>query len=292
MKIAVIILNYFGFQDTCSCVKSVRENLDVQFFLVDNSASLKERKQLEGKFQNSSDVKLLFPQENLGFAAGVNLGLKEAINQGFQHFFLLNNDAVMLPDSGNILTAAVSKNTGSLIAPSIIWGENINQGNYYNKYLGLISDRPYFKSFGSIYYFTGCALAFDKIFIDKVGFLDENFFFYGEDIDYSYRTMKKNVPLVLIPENLIRHKGSKSAKKASLFYEYHILHAHWLLIFKIINNPLGKLMAITGKLSVLSSRSALRSIKFKTMTPLVSLLKAPRNQKIRPENKKYTDAIN
>ena len=283
MKIAVIILNYFGFKDTCSCVKSVRENLDAQIFLVDNSANPEEKKELVGEFSNSSDVTLLFPSENLGFAAGVNLGLKEAIEEGYQRFLLLNNDAVLLPNSGKIFTESITNNPGSLIAPAIIWGENIVKGSYYNKYLGLISDTPYLKGTGSIYYFTGCALAFDKNFIDIVGFLDEDFFFYGEDVDYSNRAMKKNVPLVFIPENLVHHEGSRSAKNASLFYEYHILHAHWLLIFKIIDNPFKKLFAILGKLCVLSMRSVLRCFKFKTLVPFLSLIKAPWHLRVRPQ---------
>ena len=283
MKIAVIILNYFGFQDTCACVNSVRENLDAQFFLVDNSADSEERERLQAEFSDGSEVALSFPSENLGFAAGVNLGLKQAIKKGYQYFLLLNNDAVLLPGSGKIFIETIINNPGSLIAPTIIWGGNINKGSYYNKYLGLISDTPYFNGYGSIYYFTGCALAFDKIFIDTVGFLNEDFFFYGEDVEYSYRAMKKNVSLILIPENLVRHEGSKSAKNASLFYEYHILHAHWLLIFNIIENPLKKLFAILGKLCVLSLRSILRCIKFMTLVPLVSLIKAPWHLRIRPQ---------
>ena len=282
-KFAIIILNYFGFQDTCSCVKSVLENMNAQIFLVDNSANLEEKKKLEKEFSNNSDVMLLFPPENLGFAAGVNLGLRPAIREGYHRFLLLNNDAVLLPNAGNTFDKAITNNPGSLIAPAIILGGNINKGSYYNKYLGFISDTPYLNGHGSIYYFTGCVLAFDKNFIDKVGFLDEDFFFYGEDVEYSYRAMKKNAPLIFLPENLVHHEGSKSAKSASLFYEYHILHAHWLLIFKIIDNPFKKLFAILGKLCVLFIRSLWRCIKFKTFVPLSSFIKAPFHLRVRPQ---------
>ena len=118
---AVIILNYFGFHDTCLCIKSVRENLGAQIFLVDNSATREEKGKLQGEFNNRSDINLLFPSENLGFAAGVNFGLKQAIENGYQHFLLLNNDALMLPTAGEIFHETITNNTGSLIAPSIIW---------------------------------------------------------------------------------------------------------------------------------------------------------------------------
>ena len=158
MKIAVIILNYFGFQNTCACVKSVREHLDAQFFLIDNSADNEERERLQEEFSDGSEVVLSFPSENLGFAAGVNLGIKQAIKKGYKYFLMLNNDALLLPGSGEIFTETIINNPGSLIAPTIIWGGNINKGSYYNKYLGLISDTPYFNGYGSIYYFTGCKI--------------------------------------------------------------------------------------------------------------------------------------
>ena len=283
MKLATVILNYFGFEDTFSCVSSVRENLDAQSVLVDNSDDADERKKLEEKFGGDPDVLMIFPAENLGFAAGVNLGLQEALKKGHEQFLLLNNDAVLLHGSGSILSKAILGNPGCLIAPSIKWGDSINRGNHYHKYLGLISDTPYMNGIGSIHYFSGCTLAFDKIFIEKAGFLDEDFFFYGEDVEFSYRAAKKSIPLILIPENLVSHKGSKSAKKASFFYEYHILHAHWLLIFKLIDNPFGKLSAVLGKFSVLLLRSILRSIRFMTMAPMISLVKAPMKLKVRPD---------
>ena len=178
---------------------------------------------------------------------------------------------------------ALKNNPGCLIAPAIIWDEKINNGSYYNKYFGLISDAPYLRGYGSLYYFTGCTLAFDKKFIDTVGYLDEDFFIYGEDIEYSHRAMKNKASLIFIPENLVQHEGNKSTKNASLFYEYHILRAHWLLIFKINDTPVTKLLAIMGKSCVLAARSFWRCLRFLTLAPIAAFIMAPISLQVKPK---------
>ena len=87
-KTAVIVLNYFGHKDTSACIKSVQENLDAHIFLVDNSADNEERARLEDTFSSNSTITLFFPSENLGFAAGVNFALRQAIEAGFERFYI------------------------------------------------------------------------------------------------------------------------------------------------------------------------------------------------------------
>ena len=282
-KYAIIILNYYGFHDTCVCIESIRKTIPAHIFLVDNSANLEERQKLEKEFGNSSDVNLLFPKINLGFAAGVNLGLKRAIEEGYNRFLLLNNDAVLLPSSGDILNNAIAENPGSLIAPTIIWGNYINTGNYYNKYLGLISSKPYFNGLGSIYYFTGCALAFDKKFLDAVGFFDESFFFFGEDVEFSHRAQKKMAKLILLPETLVKHEGSKSSKIASFFHEYYLNHTSFMLTSRTIKNPLKLLLAYIGKFFLLGIRAVLRSFRYRSLIPLWAFLIGPLSLQVRPQ---------
>lgn len=282
---AVIILNYLGFDDTYECIKSVKNSLLSTIFLVDNSADDFERIKLEDKFKNQVDIKLIFPPENLGFAAGVNLALRKAIEAGYQYFILLNNDAVLTPDSGEVFAKAFLEHPGSIISPVILWGKNFRKGNYYQKYFGLISTQPYFKGFGSIYYFTGCALGFDKKVIEKIGYLDETFFFYGEDIEFSNRAHKYNIPLVNLEYKLVDHKGSKSARLASFFYEYHMIRAHFLLVHKIFSNPFKIVISSSCKFLTLFLRSIFRCLRYRSFIPLIALFAGALPLKIRPPAK-------
>ena len=170
------------------------------------------------------------------------------------------------------------------MAPTIIWGEYIHSGHYYHKYLGLISRKPYWKSNSFLYYLTGCTLAFDKTTIDILGFFDETFFFFGEDIEYSQRAIKNALPVIILPEKIIHHHGSKSAKMASLFYEYHLIRAHFLLTFRIIDTLPGQIISLLGKFFVLGSRVMVRSIRYKSISPLLGFILAPIPLRIRPRS--------
>ena len=284
-QIAVIILNYFGTEATVKCIDSVQNTLKATIFLVDNSANHDERSRLTSLYLDQEGVHMFFPSENLGFAAGVNLAIKEAVRRGFKWFLLLNNDAVLLDGAGLQLGQAYSKWPTALIAPAIRWGERIHKGNFYHKYLGLIVDTQLPKSNNWLYYLTGCALAFDSEFLEKVGLMNEKFFMYGEDIEFTFRAIAKGVPVKLIDKELVYHEGSRSAGMASFFYEYHMIRMHYLLSFILFKHPVQKSISILSKIIVLTARAIVRSIRYKRASPLTALILAPLPLKIRPTQK-------
>lgn len=281
-KIAVIVLNYFDTEATSKCINSVRKTIKSTIFLVDNSAYRIERKKLTSLYQHQEEVHLLFPPENLGFAAGVNLAIKKAVQKGFKRFLLLNNDAVLLNGAGARFRQAFNQWPGTLMAPVIRWGDRINRGNYYHKYLGLLVNDRLPESDAWLYYLTGCALAFDSGFLDKVGLMNEKFFMYGEDIEFTFRALENGVPVKLIEKELVIHKGSHSAVMASFFYEYHMARMHFLLSFILFKHPQQKAISILGKIVVLTSRAIIRSVRYKSLSPLAALILAPLPLKIRP----------
>jgi len=281
-RIGVIILNFLRHKDSYTCIESVRNSLHATVYFVDNSADKIEKEAIENKFRNKNDIKLIFPKENLGFAAGVNLALKQAINDGFHRFLLLNNDAVLIEGAGQVLDRAFEQYPGSLIAPGIKWGEDICFNSYYHKYLGLISKKTPYQKKSWLSYFTGCALAFDINTFDTLGYFDESFFMYGEDVEISHRAQQKGIPMLLLKEILVNHEGSRSAQMASLFYEYHTARAHYLLSFYFFNHPVKTLLSLLGKSITLTARACNRSLRYHNLNPLVALLIAPIPLRIRP----------
>jgi len=89
-KIAVIILSYFGFDESIKCIESVQQTLKSDIFLVDNSADSSEKYKIISAFQNEKNIHLYFSDENIGFAAGVNLAIGKALKKGFKLFILLS----------------------------------------------------------------------------------------------------------------------------------------------------------------------------------------------------------
>lgn len=296
-QLAVIILNFFRYKDTLRCINYVQRSLNAMFFIVDNSADINEKKNLEDNIANQSNIHLIFPEKNLGFSAGVNTALKKAISTGSKCFLLLNNDAILLENSGSILKKAFKEHPASLIAPVIKWDKHICREIYYHKYLGLITRKhlseerkKLSEKYGWLLYLTGCALAFDKALLDKIGFLDETFFMYGEDVVYSHRAQKNNIPVVLLEDELVHHKGSLSAQMASFFYEYHMARAHFLLTFKLLSQPYRQVLSLFGKSAVLSVRACIRCFRYRTLAPLVALFLCPLPLHVRPRG--YLDSQN
>ncbi len=285
-NLAVIILNYFGFELCKPCVKSVLKELNCTVYLVDNSSNVNERQKLEREFGENSNVNLLFSQENLGFAAGVNSGLKHALEKGHKTFFLLNNDTILIKGSGSHLKESMKTHPCTLISPQISW-DTVDCGfSYYHRYLGLITkEKPLFKNYGWSVYLTGCALIFDHEVLHKIGFLDSSFFMYGEDAEFSYRALQNGIPLSVIPKTLIHHKAGSSSTPASFFYEYHINRAHFLLSYKINNGYVNAIAAVLLKFIVLGFRSVFRCVKYGKLSPAVGFLLAFLNLPVRPSKR-------
>lgn len=281
-RIGIIILNYFRHKDTYACIKSVRKSLSATVFLVDNSSDKAERDIIEEMFKNNKDIHLIFPEQNLGFSAGVNLALKHAIDAGFHRFLLLNNDAVLLEGAGQILTMAFNRYPGSLIAPAIKWDMDICYKSYYHKYFGLIYRKAPDQKRGWLSYFTGCALAFDLTTVNTLGNFCDIFFMYGEDIEICYRAQTNGIPMVLLKDVIVYHEGSLSAQMNSFFYEYHIARAHYLLSFYILDHPIKTLLSLLGKSITLTVRACIRSLRHHNLNALAALLLAPLPLKVRP----------
>ena len=284
-QVAVIILNYFGFEATVKCIASVQKILNAPIFLVDNSADLAEKERLSKHFRNHDNIFMIFPSDNLGFAAGVNQAIRTALKEGFSRFLLLNNDAILLKGAQEQLLKAYDEWPSALIAPTIRWDDRLNKGYYYHRYLGLIVQNSGRRQNGWLFFLSGCALAFDESFLNRVGYLDEKFFMYGEDVDICYRAQAKQVPLVLLDDELVLHSGSHSSQMASFFYEYHMLRSHFRLCFLLFDNPLEKTIALLAKTITLAFRSIYRSIKYLSLSPLAAFLSAPLPLKIRPKSR-------
>jgi len=289
--IAIIILNYFNAKLTKACCESIRQEIDANFFIVENSADSIERNKLINAiapFQEQTTI--LFPDRNLGFAAGVNLGLREAIKRGNNQFLIINNDARLKAGSGQALKKAFYQYKGCLISPKIYWDHKTIGIRYYHKYTGVMFDdvatvlSKYFLKLGFLPYLTGCALAFDKTLITKTGFFDEDFFMYGEDVEFSQRARAKGCELKLLDEVFVEHDGSISAKKrGSFFYEFLINRSHLLLTKKLAPTFLVKNFSYIGKFCYLFIRSLYRTIRFKNFIPIKAFVLSFKHEKL-PNN--------
>ena len=241
-SVAIILLNYNGENDTIACIESIKK-IDYQnykLFLVDNNSEKKSKKILEEYCKENLEIKFIKNLENNGFSAGNNIALKEALVSDFDYFLLLNNDTEVKKDflSKLINISELNKNAGLLTSkiyfydkPNIIWhavckfswigGGRPLQYKELDKY-------PYDNEVKKTEYVSGCVMLIKREVVEKIGYLDENFFMYYEDTDFSLRAKRAGFELLYVPDSHIWHKVSQSTKKVMTYpivHYYHIRNA-------------------------------------------------------------------
>ena len=99
IDVSIIIINYNTFQLTCNCIQSVfdkSQGFEYEIILVDNASSECEALLFLNKFPT---INLIQSKENVGFAKGNNLGLKQAKGN---YILLLNSDTELINNAVGI----------------------------------------------------------------------------------------------------------------------------------------------------------------------------------------------
>lgn len=224
-KVGVSILSYRNIKDTVECVESfqaLETKYDVKLVVVDNSDEPTFYQELQEKLK---DVKVFHQEENKGYASGNNIGIQILLDHGCDYILVINNDTIVDKNFLDILVDSYTDEDG-LLAPMIytydtkeVW----SSGGIYRKfYANHAMTYHEYKDIKEQQFLSGCCFLVSKEHILKVGLLDEDYFMYSEDADYSVRFLKNNLKLKVVPSAKIYHKESKSSGKMSPFQIYYM----------------------------------------------------------------------
>lgn len=231
-KVFVIVLNWNGKEDTLDCLQSLRSTAydNYTVVLVDNGSEDDSVAAVREKFP---EVELVLTGKNLGFAGGNNVGIEYAIKAGADYIFLINNDTTVHPDylKELVLVAESDAKIGAVGSkiyyhgePERIWfaGGKINWLKNKGEHIGLDEiDKGQFDDIKEVGYLTGCALLVKREVVEKVGVLEDDYFLYYEDADYSLRIRNAGYKTMYAPKSKIYHKVSRSTKPGSASYVYY-----------------------------------------------------------------------
>lgn len=227
-KLVVITVNFENYPVTEEFLKSFEKQSEQNFiiYIVDIS-------NIKQEIKKRSFIRVI-PGENKGYAHGVNLGLKKAIEDGFDHFAVINNDTEADRDFSKNAASSIEENKSAIIGGKIyyypgfefhkdrykktdpgkvIWyaGGKIDWNHVTVHHRGVDEvDRGQFDRFEETDFVTGCLMCFDKSVIDKVGMWDEKYFLYYEDADWCERAKRNGVKLFYDPSIIIYHKNAQS----------------------------------------------------------------------------------
>jgi len=152
---------------------------------------------------------------NLGFAGGNNVGLRFVLAQNdFAYVWILNNDTIIVKDSLDELVKAMAADASLGICGSkLMYYQNPTQvqalGGKYNKFLGTSCHIVKSEDLLNMDYVVGASMLVSKTFIETIGFMQEDYFLYYEDLDWAVRG-KKLFKLECNLNSVVYHKEGAS----------------------------------------------------------------------------------
>jgi GT2 family glycosyltransferase len=230
-SVAIIIVNCNRCKDTLECIKSLNriDSHEVRIIVVDNASTDNSIKELKFKYP---DITILESNSNLGFTGGNNLGIEKAIQMNSDYVLFLNNDTIVEPNFLDDLISCCEADEEVGIAvpkiyyydyPKIIWFA----GSYYDKN---VNDFPHrgadkedigkYEENVIIDRAVGCAMLMPINVLNNVGYFDNRYFLYYEDIDLSLRVRKSNYKILFVPSSMIYHKVERTGSRINTNY-YH-----------------------------------------------------------------------
>lgn len=266
-KVFISILNWNGLDDTIECLESVftMDYLYPIVIVVDNASTDGSTVIIRRKYPQ---VILLENKENLGFTGGNNVGIRYAMEHDADYVWLLNNDAIVEVNTLSALIDVAEKDPSiGLVSPQV--------NDYSNplkvQFRGSCFDWTTFEEIspsnnsdevdskfqtGRDVTLWGTGLLIKRAVIEKVGYLDEKFFAYYEDFDYSIRALKADFRNVLHSGAKIFHKNdpSRGENKSPYFYYYNLRNRYlWRNVYfqgwRRINMQRKYLATVLGRIS-------------------------------------------
>ncbi len=240
MNLSIIIVNYNVKDLLRDCLGSLRltiqqfNNLTIEIFVVDNASSDGSAEMVRREFP---EVGVIASDKNLGFARANNLAIKKSSGR---YLLFLNPDTTVPPETLPEMIRFMDENPKVGVATCYV--ELASGGMDSDCHRGfptpwaafcfftkLEKVFPHSKVFGQYHQtwkdlnttheIDSCCGAFMLVrrgAMEEVGIWDEDFFFYGEDLDWCYRFKEKGWLVMFYPyAKIIHHKGASSGMKKS-----------------------------------------------------------------------------
>jgi len=237
--VSIIIVSWNAKEKLRCCLNSLvcREDEYTQDIIVVENGSMDGSMQMVEEEYPS--VRLIKNRNNLGFSRANNIGIRSSKGR---YLCLINSDVIVLDNCiKNLMSFMKEHPAAGMVGPRIINPDRTLQPscrhfptiwNNMCQSLGLnhlfpksaffsywIMDYWNHESIRSVEALSGCFLMVRREAVEEVGLLDENFFIYGEDLDWCKRFHMAGWDIVFYPYADAIHFGSASSANAPIkFY--------------------------------------------------------------------------
>lgn len=206
-SLGVIILDYSREDLTEKCIEFVRIQSDCRIVVVENGRPSKSR------YRNWGGVDVITNGTNLGFAAGMNVGIRHAVNFGASVLVLLNNDAWLIPPSLDLLYSTIRSDKGvGLLSPVITRSAaELRDHQRDGRSAAPPTSASNSTSLRTVGRVSGHCMVTRVDVISRTGLLDEDFFFIKEDDEFCRRVASLGFKVGIQVNALVYHPGSGSS---------------------------------------------------------------------------------
>ncbi len=229
--VSVITVNFNHHSVTEALLASlfnVNNYRDIEIIVVDNGS---DDNPVPGWVARYPLVKFIHSDENLGFAGGNNLGIKEASGR---YLFFINNDTEVTGSTIGQLSGTLDRHPEiGMVSPKIKYFDQpdvlqyagFSKMNYYTARTSCIGqgevDRGQYDNLtGETGYIHGAAMMVRREAIDKAGMMPENYFLYYEEMDWCEQIRRAGYKIWVDMQAEIYHKESVSVGNDSPLKEY------------------------------------------------------------------------
>lgn len=246
-RVAIIIVNWNGKDDTVVCLASVKKmkakNVDLSVIVIDNGSTNDSVSVIS---KAHPWVHLIETDKNLGFTGGNNVGIKKALDWGADFVWLLNNDTIVHPEVLLSLDAFKESNVGIVgskiyFAPGqeyhkdryakvdrgrVFWyaGGLVDWGNMYASHRGVDEvDHGQYDKTEETPFITGCSMMIRREVLERIGLLDDKYYLYLEDLDFCLRAKRAGYRLLYVPTSIVWHvNAGSSGSVGNPLHEYYL----------------------------------------------------------------------
>jgi GT2 family glycosyltransferase len=253
-RVAVQILTWNRVDEVVPCLESFAciDYPNFEVIVIDNGS---EDETVPTVKRDFPWVTLIENRENLGFCRGNNVGLRYALERGFDYVLLLNSDTKVLPGLITELVAVMESDPRIAIAgaknvlmenPDYTWGKYgvVTWGPMLVKTIGRFApDQRLGEPPRDVDWVIANGCLVRRSALEKVGLFDEEFWQCNEDVDWSYRARAAGFRVVYADRAAILHKGGSSADltRAKVFSYGYFIGRNAFMFARKHANPLQKM---------------------------------------------------
>ena len=207
MRAALIVLSFNHVRETIECLQSIYRSkpATADVIVVDNASDDATVAELRRMF---SDTEIIELRENLGWAGGNNIGIRMALERGYDLVCLINNDLIVCENALVRILYVAGNLEPCLLHPALYYYYDIEKSQVDPSLQGLPSsgrDHLYALDFA----YGACLIIHAKVF-RTIGLMDERYFLQLEETDFYLRAVKAGFRSLCYTNARVLHKESVS----------------------------------------------------------------------------------